>query len=170
MMAHGVSNVMSDAGSNGRLNESESEEGAEVSREGTPERNAVLVSSQGQGNDGNGEIQVGGDDFEWEGCGPGRHMIPLGWPFPLRCRVRNMFMWWNLGQDVIVEGQVRRIRPLKHLSQVPFSADVKDENTRKNVYKQVSIEKSLAVEDHQAEANRNRESGQRTYADMLQST
>ncbi|EKX37516.1 hypothetical protein GUITHDRAFT_154954 [Guillardia theta CCMP2712] len=159
-MAHGVSNVMPDADSNGRLNESESEEGAEVSREGTPERNAVLVSSPGQGDDGNGEIQVGGDDFEWEGWVPGRHMVP----------VRNMFMWWNLGQDVIVEGQVRRIRPLKHLSQVPFSADVKDENTRKNVYKQVRIEMSLAVEDHQVEANRNRESGQRTYADILQST
>jgi len=246
MMAHGVSNVMADADSNGRLNESESEEGAEVSREGTPERNAVLVSSPGLGDDGNGEIQVGGDDFEWEGWGPGRHMVPLAWRFPLRCRVRNMFMWWNLGQDVIVEGQVRRIRPLKHLSQVPFSADVKDENTRKNVYKaylvmtmvenicreqgvlqgnegimphnfcqcyrtgfrtlveraygddawtamaqrkrysqysyityykhlveyrqQVRIEMSLAVEDHQVEANRNSESGQRTYADILQST
>ena len=249
MMAHGVpvSNGMSDAGSNGRLNERDSEEGAEVSREGTPERNAVLVSSPGQGDDGNGEIQVGGDDFEWEGWGPGRHMVPLGWRFPLRSRVRNMFMWWNLGQDVIVEGQVRRIRPLKHLSKVPFSADVsKDENMRKNVYKaylvmtmvedicreqgvlqageaimphnfcqcyrtgfrtlveraygddawtamaqrkrysqysyityykhlveyrqQVSIEMSLAVEDHHVEANRNRESGQRTYADILQST
>ncbi|EKX33668.1 hypothetical protein GUITHDRAFT_155964, partial [Guillardia theta CCMP2712] len=47
-----------------------------------------------------------------------------------------MFMWWNIGQDIIDDkGQVRRIRPLKYLLLQQYWDDITDYNTRRNINK-----------------------------------
>ncbi|EKX31739.1 hypothetical protein GUITHDRAFT_156499 [Guillardia theta CCMP2712] len=47
-----------------------------------------------------------------------------------------MFMWWNIGQDIIDDtGQVRRIRPFKYLGLARYRDDITDYNTRRNINK-----------------------------------
>eukprot|EP00960_Hanusia_phi_P005718 166166-Hanusia_phi.AAC.2 len=74
--------------------------------------------------------------FEWDGDGQ-RHMIPMDYIFPLNITVSAMYRRWHVGQSWEEQGTRRKvwIRPLRFLQRLPFSMDVTDENTRKNIGK-----------------------------------
>uniref|UniRef100_A0A7S0EZ13 Uncharacterized protein n=1 Tax=Hanusia phi TaxID=3032 RepID=A0A7S0EZ13_9CRYP len=89
-------------------------------------------------------MQAGeGHLFQWDDGS--MHMVPPGFVFPTKETVMGMMSLWYRGnmRMLDLEGEVRTVRPLKHLCSVRFIGDLQQSNSQKNMWKAKYLMKEI---------------------------